>query len=323
MSDCQTTDEKLLDYLYGELPLSEADLVREHLVECAPCRQKAEGFSRVRTVARLVPLAQPSSGVIERLIQRATPSPWMRHPAWAMAAALLLVGSFASWRLLHHEEMAPEKAPQGTVATPPPQTTSAVEAVPEADKLAVEKKEAPRSKRATSSKVPAPQPVESFQEGKKDRIRDEAAPAGEMRKSLSESGRGSATLRSPAHPPRPIAASAPAPAREETTEAKPADPPTQLAQLLATADCESEGALYQQLNTRAPIQITPRLRLRHAQCERKLGHHAEALELLSDLAINAPPALRPEISRELDLLQPPTKAPVPVGAEPRAAPTGH
>jgi hypothetical protein len=69
--DCTTVDERLLDYLYDELPEGEEKRIEEHLAGCARCRAEVAGFRRVRQAARALPVAEPSSDVSLRLLEAA------------------------------------------------------------------------------------------------------------------------------------------------------------------------------------------------------------------------------------------------------------
>src|SRR5439155_14415178 len=67
--DCAAVDERLLDYLYDELPEAEEKRIEEHLAGCPRCRAEVAGYRRVRQAARALPVAEPSPDVRRRLLE--------------------------------------------------------------------------------------------------------------------------------------------------------------------------------------------------------------------------------------------------------------
>jgi len=87
-------------YLDGELPVQEAAAVREHLLDCAACREAYEGLRVTKGLLGQLPLADPPAEfwqVVREPRPRPVPAPmsWRpvlwRRPAWAIAAALVML----------------------------------------------------------------------------------------------------------------------------------------------------------------------------------------------------------------------------------------
>jgi Putative zinc-finger len=85
--------ELLLDYLYGELKLSERETFERHLASCADCRDEVNGFRATRTQLASWAPPEPDLGfeIVRRPTVERTPSRWWRvSPVWGLAAAALV-----------------------------------------------------------------------------------------------------------------------------------------------------------------------------------------------------------------------------------------
>jgi anti-sigma factor RsiW len=85
--------ERLLDYLYDELPASERATFERHLEECAACRTELAGLGGTRLA--LASWSPPESELGFRIVRNETlprpPARWSFRPAWGLAAAAVLV----------------------------------------------------------------------------------------------------------------------------------------------------------------------------------------------------------------------------------------
>jgi hypothetical protein len=90
--------ERLLDYLYDELPASERAAFEVHLEECAGCRTELAELGGARLA--LASWSPPDSELGFRIVRNAEPEPPRRlyrfTPAWGFAAAALLVVALAA-----------------------------------------------------------------------------------------------------------------------------------------------------------------------------------------------------------------------------------
>jgi anti-sigma factor RsiW len=90
--------ERLLDYLYDELPASERAAFELHLEECADCRAELSELGGTRLA---LSAWSPPDSDLGFTIVRNRPSPaqrsfWTFRPAWAFAAAAILVLAVAA-----------------------------------------------------------------------------------------------------------------------------------------------------------------------------------------------------------------------------------
>ncbi len=149
--ECKNIDEKLLDFLYEELPEDETAAFREHVAGCARCQAELDSFGRVRTAAKSLALDEPPQAASAKLMYQAAQlvprgkvlplfSKVIKHPAFAMAAAFVVVGGFASWQLFNHKMVMPDAAKVAVEAppAPPSPTVPAVAAPPPAQAAAPE-----------------------------------------------------------------------------------------------------------------------------------------------------------------------------------------
>jgi len=85
--------ERLLDYLYDELPAGERPTVERHLQQCAECRTELAELGGTRLA--LSSWAPPDSELGFRIVRNTPPaarrSVWAYRPAWGLAAAAALV----------------------------------------------------------------------------------------------------------------------------------------------------------------------------------------------------------------------------------------
>jgi anti-sigma factor RsiW len=91
--------ELLVAYLYGEADPADCQRVEAHLAACASCREEVEGLRSVRTT--LAEWAPATRALGFRLVQtdpsQEAPRRWWRPlPAWAQAAAAVLVVGVAA-----------------------------------------------------------------------------------------------------------------------------------------------------------------------------------------------------------------------------------
>lgn len=170
MVECKDFDDKLLDYLYEELPVAERQAYEQHLAGCARCQGELGSFGGVRRAAQQLELAEPPAAVSAKLMyQAAQLAPRRRggkvlplvrklwqHPAYAMAACFLIVGGVTSWQLIVHGELPmPAPALQGkpaeqggrgeTEAVPAPVAAATPEATAQAPAAPAEAAAEPKS----------------------------------------------------------------------------------------------------------------------------------------------------------------------------------
>lgn len=175
MLECRDIDEKLLDYLYDELDAATREAFEAHVGGCLRCQGEVRAYQGVRREARKLADLEPPAGVTTALMREAVRAQqrgqvlpfWRRilhHPAYAMAAALVVVGGIAGWQLWRQghlieapahvsrlakapaAESVPSPIPQAQVTAPPAQTAQAVPAM-----------ETPRGSGRTGASVEAKQ----------------------------------------------------------------------------------------------------------------------------------------------------------------------
>lgn len=87
-------------YLDGELPSSDAAAVQEHLMDCSACRDAYAGLRAAKGLLGALPVAEPPAefwAAVREIGARRGPLParWRlsfpRHPAWALAAAVIVL----------------------------------------------------------------------------------------------------------------------------------------------------------------------------------------------------------------------------------------
>jgi anti-sigma factor RsiW len=93
-------NERLLDYLYGELGPAERETFDRHLTSCADCRSEVEGLRSTRGHLALWAPPEPDLGF--QIVRSAKPAArvaaswWRPAPVWGLAAAALLVLSVSA-----------------------------------------------------------------------------------------------------------------------------------------------------------------------------------------------------------------------------------
>ena len=90
--------ERLLDYLYDELPEAERKAFEVHLHDCAACRAELAALGSTREALALWSPPDPELGF--RIVRNETPAPrrsfWSFAPAWGLAAAAVLLLSIGA-----------------------------------------------------------------------------------------------------------------------------------------------------------------------------------------------------------------------------------
>ena len=114
---CEEVSKELIGYLDRRANSAERKQVEEHLLDCAACRERAEGFRNVWTALEELPAVEPSFGFDARVRQRvaAEPQPqWFRwlvpQPRLAFTMALLLALSVWIAKLPPRNSGAPSSA---------------------------------------------------------------------------------------------------------------------------------------------------------------------------------------------------------------------
>jgi len=128
MTDHDWYSDHVLEYVAGQLEPSDADMMRQHLVQCAECRAAVEQLEEdLRWLPMAVSPAAPRPGFTARVLQAATGreqrSPWSRSVPWALAATTILSAGLAWQR-------------QGEVATLRRQLSDSVAALGEVRAMA-------------------------------------------------------------------------------------------------------------------------------------------------------------------------------------------
>jgi anti-sigma factor RsiW len=90
--------ERLLDYLYDELPAAERKAFEVHLHDCAACRAELAALGSTRQALALWSPPDPELGF--RIVRNETAAPrrsfWSFAPAWGLAAAAVLLLSIGA-----------------------------------------------------------------------------------------------------------------------------------------------------------------------------------------------------------------------------------
>jgi anti-sigma factor RsiW len=92
--------ERLLDYLYDEMPASERPAFEQHLQECSRCQTELAELGGARLA--LASWSPPESELGFRIVRREAAAPvpqparWQLRPAWGLAAAAVLVLAVAA-----------------------------------------------------------------------------------------------------------------------------------------------------------------------------------------------------------------------------------
>ena len=90
--------ERLLDYLYGELPAGERADFERHLDECGACRTGLAqlGQTRVALASWSPPEAELGFRIVRNPPREPRRAAWVFRPAWGLAAAAVLVLAVAA-----------------------------------------------------------------------------------------------------------------------------------------------------------------------------------------------------------------------------------
>ncbi len=95
--NCQKFEPLLIAYTDGRATDGERAEVDRHLLACAACRERVEGFARVWSVLEEAPVPQVSEAFDARLRARLAAEPrnawlaWLPAPRFAFATAALLL----------------------------------------------------------------------------------------------------------------------------------------------------------------------------------------------------------------------------------------
>ena len=108
---CKIIQQKLMDFVEGELPAADAGTVRQHLEGCHACQARLEGLEATLEAARTAKVPQPSSTFwanylpeVRQKIKRA-PSPWPARIIPAVGVAMALI--FVVFQLTRQPELPP------------------------------------------------------------------------------------------------------------------------------------------------------------------------------------------------------------------------
>jgi len=85
---CKRIEGKLIAFMDGRANDADRRVVESHLVECAACRARVEGFKDVWTMLNEVPMQEPSVAFEARLRARMAAEP-QHLGVWAGIAAML------------------------------------------------------------------------------------------------------------------------------------------------------------------------------------------------------------------------------------------
>ena len=151
--------EKLIGYLYDEVDANQRRAVETHLSTCETCTEELRGFRSVRQ--DLLAWDVPQHDSVWKPFVTARPQPiWRQMPAWAMAAAAMLVfaiggaGGFAGRAFAARSEPPAQMASFPPAAQPPVQPAALV-SIEEVRALQTRLKELERAASArTVSAVP-------------------------------------------------------------------------------------------------------------------------------------------------------------------------
>jgi len=162
---CHDAHERLSDLLDDALEPAAAAVVEAHLAECAECRRELERLRATVGLLQRVEAPRAPAGFVDRVMDRAYPSPWYRRlGAWLFvpvlvklpveAAAVVLIAGLAIflWErtpelrdAARMERSAPASSPSAPAAPSAPAPTIAPEA---------ERKRQDESQRGQFSAVP-------------------------------------------------------------------------------------------------------------------------------------------------------------------------
>lgn len=99
MNSCEQTNDRLIDYLSGELSEGEAEALRSHCEECSPCRENLEAHQMILRADASSPLVDVPDHIANRILQASVQSvqPATSRSPWrvvtTLAALLLLCAS--------------------------------------------------------------------------------------------------------------------------------------------------------------------------------------------------------------------------------------
>ncbi len=103
---CEELSDKIVDYVDGELPAGEAEIVARHLSGCARCRQTASDLKRSLGLAKVIwedNLIQPAAAAPVRHVQKLR-----RTSFYVLAAAATVLLAMGSSLLLFFHQTPPQ-----------------------------------------------------------------------------------------------------------------------------------------------------------------------------------------------------------------------
>jgi hypothetical protein len=225
---CHDARPWLSDLLDEALEPARRAEVEAHLLTCPECRLELEGLRATVAMLHRVEPARAPAGFVDRVMQRAIPTPWHRRvAAWlflplsiklpAQAAAIVVIAGLAMLLI----ERTPELRDAARLEPPAPRSTPEAPPQPPPTPRAQEAREAPRAK-------VAPVPPRSRSRATRDAPSDEAATApprgGETPGASSEQMASAPPAPAPPAPPEPAQAPAAPAAPAAPTPSIPAPP---------------------------------------------------------------------------------------------------
>lgn len=85
--------ERLTDFVFGELPVTEMEEARRHLAGCADCRSQVEHFERTRSLLKMSPDVEPPRHIVFEFEKPRKIWQWLVP---AMAAAAIIIAVFVA-----------------------------------------------------------------------------------------------------------------------------------------------------------------------------------------------------------------------------------
>ena len=277
--ECQRVDERLLDFVYGELAAQARAEVSAHLAGCERCSKEIESLQGTRSALRALPEEDPPADLTARLMHeaarprtvgarlRALLGAFTLHPGWSLGAAtaVVLLLSMVVFReeerpvpVVHEQVVQPEEKPalaneqepaapaSAPVAAKPPQAPAA--AAPRRQFVQAPPAPSPRKERARNEVARKPVPNAAPSPGKKKALSEHGDDLDALLSEAS-SGRGAgsgAAMAEPAEAAEPLA-------RSDTAASSAADEIRREGdRRRAKGDCPGAIRSYEQLLSQYP-----------------------------------------------------------------------